>query len=356
MASEWTNEVWAGTLKVVQRGKECAIQFIDLKNGSLFAMAIVKEGVVERTIDSSRYFVIKIEKQGRHAFIGVAFNDRNEAFDFNVALQEFQKDVEREEMIEAGIPLSEGPKLDLSLKDGEKIKVKVNVGKSSSRSKKTGGAGGGFSGGLLAPPPSDTTSNRTAAKRTPGGKPSSSVGSNSLLGFDDEPSFAQPANNSSSTGFSDSSFLFDSPAPSPAPAPATDSLLFGFDSPQPPKSEPTAFGGGGDLLSDLMGGSSLAAPVAPQPLAFNVLSPQPQLQPPPNLMMGGGLGNLNDLMSTLPAPAMGMQPGIPQHNAMFPPQPQPLQMQMGIPNWQQQPPQPSGNPAASNNDPFAGLF
>jgi adaptin ear-binding coat-associated protein 1/2 len=42
--------------------------------------------------DSSRYFVLKIESpDGRHAFIGLAFNDRNASFDFNVAMQEFQK-------------------------------------------------------------------------------------------------------------------------------------------------------------------------------------------------------------------------------------------------------------------------
>ena len=42
--------------------------------------------------DSSRYFVLKITSpDGRHAFIGLAFNDRNHSFDFNVALQEFEK-------------------------------------------------------------------------------------------------------------------------------------------------------------------------------------------------------------------------------------------------------------------------
>jgi hypothetical protein len=38
-----------------------------------------------------RYFVLKIQNaQGKHAFIGIAFNERNDAFDFNVALSEFK--------------------------------------------------------------------------------------------------------------------------------------------------------------------------------------------------------------------------------------------------------------------------
>lgn len=55
-------------------------------------MCKVEDGAVERVPDSSRYFVIKIQNaQGRHAFVGLAFDDRNQAFDFNVALQEFKK-------------------------------------------------------------------------------------------------------------------------------------------------------------------------------------------------------------------------------------------------------------------------
>lgn len=62
------------------------------RDGKLFAMCKVADGAVERVPDSSRYFVIKIQNaQGRHAFVGLAFDDRNQAFDFNVALQEFKK-------------------------------------------------------------------------------------------------------------------------------------------------------------------------------------------------------------------------------------------------------------------------
>ena len=39
---------------------------------------------VDRCIDSSQYIVLQIQNaQGRHMFIGRAFNERNDAFDFN---------------------------------------------------------------------------------------------------------------------------------------------------------------------------------------------------------------------------------------------------------------------------------
>ena len=67
------------------------------KKGTIFAVCPILEGInaVERCVDSSRYFVLRIENQnGRHMFIGLAFNERNDAFDFNTALQDAQKEKE----------------------------------------------------------------------------------------------------------------------------------------------------------------------------------------------------------------------------------------------------------------------
>ena len=62
-------------------------------------------------------------EQGRHAFIGVAFNERNDAFDFNVALSEHKRELAREDDATNGVETI--PFRDLSLKEGEKITVKI---------------------------------------------------------------------------------------------------------------------------------------------------------------------------------------------------------------------------------------
>lgn len=47
--------------------------------------------------------MLKIEDgRGKHAFIGLGFNERNEAFDFNVALSDHDKYVKRDHEKEAG--------------------------------------------------------------------------------------------------------------------------------------------------------------------------------------------------------------------------------------------------------------
>jgi len=133
-------------------------------------MCPIKEGSVERCVDSSRYFVLKIQNaSGRHAFVGVAFNEREEAFDFNVAMQEYEKDKARTERLRTRGKESEeedgreggGPKVDLSLKEGEKLTIRLptregGVGATTGGERKkrvTGGGGGITSGGGLLPPP-----------------------------------------------------------------------------------------------------------------------------------------------------------------------------------------------------------
>ena len=109
-------------------------------------------------MDSGRYFVFRIQNaQGRHAFIGVAFNERNDAFEFNVALQEFKTQNERENAPVASV--STIPLRDLSLKEGEKIKINITKKKKEDGTSDLLGVSGNTNpvkpvgGGLLAPPP-----------------------------------------------------------------------------------------------------------------------------------------------------------------------------------------------------------
>lgn len=99
---------------------------MDASNQVFAICQVTDDAAVERTLDSGRYFVLRITNaQGRHAFIGIAFNERNDAFDFNVALNEFKNELEREELANKLSDVPVGPMKDMSLKEGEKIKIKI---------------------------------------------------------------------------------------------------------------------------------------------------------------------------------------------------------------------------------------
>ncbi|XP_059432216.1 uncharacterized protein At1g03900 isoform X2 [Corylus avellana] len=177
---EWlqSDKIWSGRLRVVSCKTRCEIRLEDPASGDLFAACFVqpgqpRESAVETVLDSSRYFVLRIEDgRGKHAFVGLGFAERNEAFDFNVALSDHEKYVRREhEKREGGGGGGEAddrdnqidihPAVNHRLKEGETIRISV-------KPKSSGGTGmlsaAGLAGGLsgtakpkalsLAPPPS----------------------------------------------------------------------------------------------------------------------------------------------------------------------------------------------------------
>ncbi|KAK8506151.1 hypothetical protein V6N13_002792 [Hibiscus sabdariffa] len=166
---EWlqSDKIWSGRLRVVSCKDRCEIRLEDPNSGDLFAACFIhpgqRENSVEPALDSSRYFVLKIEDgNGKHAFIGLGFNERNEAFDFNVALSDHDKHVRRENEKETGETSESDSHIDIHpavnhrLKEGETIRINV-------KHKPAGGTGmlsaAGLSGGKpktlsLAPPPS----------------------------------------------------------------------------------------------------------------------------------------------------------------------------------------------------------
>ncbi|KAJ9696952.1 hypothetical protein PVL29_008943 [Vitis rotundifolia] len=171
---EWLQSdlIWTGRLRVVSCKDRCEIRLEDPNSGELFAACFVlpgqRESSVETVLDSSRYFVLKIEDgAGKHAFIGLGFAERNEAFDFNVALSDHEKYVRREQEKETGEASDDGSHIDIHpavnhrLKDGETIRINVkNKATSGTGMLSAAGLSGTHSGTGkpktlgLAPPPS----------------------------------------------------------------------------------------------------------------------------------------------------------------------------------------------------------
>ncbi|GJJ77890.1 adaptin ear-binding coat-associated protein 1/2 [Entomortierella parvispora] len=133
-AADWGNvdkPLWSGRLRIIAVGKKCFIRLEDGKTGELFASCPYEEnkGCVEPVTDSSRYFVVRIEDQGRHAFLGLGFLDRSHAFDFNVALQDHFKHLAAEQKAAEQKKLgTQQPKMDFSLKEGQTINLTIAGG------------------------------------------------------------------------------------------------------------------------------------------------------------------------------------------------------------------------------------
>jgi hypothetical protein len=225
-AADWdlTAPLWQGRTRVVSKGPKCIVKLEDPTNGEVFAQSIVDDTSVEPVTDSSRYFVLKIEDgTGRHAFIGLGFAERTEAFDFSAALQDHKRHLQQEQESAASAKRLESmPHVDYSLKEGQKIHVsiKTNSGGSSKKSTRSGDSGG-FGGGLLLPPPPGSKSVVQQQQHQPSFTSSAPSSGNSLdaLFSTPSPSAAAPRTNAAPSNdlWGDLGSFGGAPAPRPAP-------------------------------------------------------------------------------------------------------------------------------------------
>lgn len=147
-------------LLVERRGDAFVLEFQHSGN-QVFAMAtcdVTKGGsadhFLEQVVDSSRYFVVKIQGGGgREALIGFGFRDRDQATNLRESLQHYQKAMKRESQSETA-PASNFTVHQLA--EGEKIHVNVpSKGKKTPRAKASGGGNGGLLLLKKPPPPAD---------------------------------------------------------------------------------------------------------------------------------------------------------------------------------------------------------
>ncbi|WCJ30939.1 Adaptin ear-binding coat-associated protein 1 NECAP-1 [Euphorbia peplus] len=135
-ADEWdvNKWEWEGTLKVISKDEECIIRLEDKTTGELYARAFLRNGEphpVETVIDSSRYFVLRVEEnidgRLRHAFIGIGFRERTEAYDFQAALHDHIKYLDKKRTAEEmEQQFQHTSATDYSLKEGEILVLQLN--------------------------------------------------------------------------------------------------------------------------------------------------------------------------------------------------------------------------------------
>ncbi|RDB21422.1 Adaptin ear-binding coat-associated protein 2 [Hypsizygus marmoreus] len=170
-ANDWgdlAQPLWKGRLRIIEKSQGVALHFEDAQTGELFAKAEYDPSrpSVEAVLDSSRYFVVRVEDAGKKAYIGLGFAERTDSFDFNVALQDYSKrfraKLNQEQAEDEPSPhVPTGPKKDYSLKEGQTFSIAIpgrNKLPTTSTLLGSGGSGTSSGGGipLLPPPPSAT--------------------------------------------------------------------------------------------------------------------------------------------------------------------------------------------------------
>jgi len=153
-ATDWSLDKpdWTGKMRLVSMGKGAKIKLEEKTGEKVYAECPIESYpglAIQSVADSSRYFVIKVTEGGKNAHLGLGFADRADSFDLNTTLHDHFKGILVEEKIEQE---KEAPpeKLDLAFKQGETIKVSINIPRKANRTKSPANRGGGLS---LPPPP-----------------------------------------------------------------------------------------------------------------------------------------------------------------------------------------------------------
>ena len=167
---------------ISERGESVSIDLIDATGKMFVTCPIVQGGPnpVERALDSSRYFVLRIEhpQTKRVAFIGIGFVDRGEAFDFQSTVADAREKIQLEKNIAANA-VDWGPDVDFKMKEGETIDIGVPGGDNGRESPDKSNLLDGGDDGIIGPPPS-ASSGRRRRRRGGGKKKKSSDGDFSL--------------------------------------------------------------------------------------------------------------------------------------------------------------------------------
>jgi len=202
-ASSWTSptqptaqQIFTGRLRVIETSIDPTIKvdivIEDPSTGELFAAApYTSTAVVQQANDSSRFFAVRVQGEGgMKATLGIGFEDRSPALDFNIALGEAQKVLGLSSAASGGQAASgksnlvQESKEDFALKSGEKIHIELG-GKSGKLMSGNAASSQDDSAALfsIAPPPSAAKS-QEALTHVP---PPSSIDNRSAeeLGFDD---------------------------------------------------------------------------------------------------------------------------------------------------------------------------
>ena len=130
-AEDWRGkQIWKGEITVLNKSKgEKNRWLVQLLNDdkTVFAETLIEDTYdrkIDRWYDSTRFFAILIENaKGQKANIGIGFVDRNDSFDFISSLDDYTKSLRMEKGIDK-YDVQEIEK-DFSLKDGEKIEIKI---------------------------------------------------------------------------------------------------------------------------------------------------------------------------------------------------------------------------------------